>query len=451
MKKHICLVFVIIYLCASYLFSAQSYANNTFLSLNSSIELLGGKEGENGWFVEPPMITFNCSDPDATIYFYYNDQADNLQIFQGQAVEIGLTEKGLQEAIFVMKITWYAQKNEYTETKKTEIIKVATICHELTVKTPAKDEIITHQKEFIISGYISMFVINYFGERKLDLNVSLEINQNMVSFDETNGSFTYKLVLMPGENQISILVRNEAGLTRTKQLLIFLLQEEPILKANPKFLDFDRQTKADLFPLELLLKNETQKEIKVFFAASDPWITLSENQVFVKNVFKLVVFINPSLLPFSSGLLIGSISIEFNDVTSIVPVRLDLVEQRMNITMRLNDPQLQVNNQTVVYEYPPHLYQGNFYIPVRIIFETLAARVSFDAATRRCCILYRDIMITFSDDSKMVQKDQDEILLDSFPRICSGRYFIPVKAFEQIFPLANIEYDTKKQKIVLVY
>jgi hypothetical protein len=229
-----------------------------------------------------------------------------------------------------------------------------------------------------------------------------------------------------------------------------LVKNDTNLNHLPSEVDFDRQTLAELAPMELLLSNETPEAIKVTVSVSDPWIEVSEKEIEIQTQHKLLITIHPSMLPSDEGLFLGSIHLIYTGETIDVPVRLDLVKQRIKITMTLDNLQIQVNDQIVLHEYPPHIYKGRYYIPVRLLFESLGAKVSFDTVSRKCLIHYKDRTISFSAENNLIHVDQKEIASDA-PHIRSGRYFISTNTFNLIFPRSNLELLPQERKIVLIY
>lgn len=76
---------------------------------------------------------------------------------------------------------------------------------------------------------------------------------------------------------------------------------------------------------------------------------------------------------------------------------------------------------------PPELHNSRTMVPVRKIFETLGAQVSWDGATRTVTATKGDITVKLEIDNPVAHRNGLAIALDQPPIISHDRTLVPLR------------------------
>lgn len=92
-----------------------------------------------------------------------------------------------------------------------------------------------------------------------------------------------------------------------------------------------------------------------------------------------------------------------------------------------------INEIPVVFDVQPQIIDGRTMVPMRKIFESLGAVVTWDAATQSVTGKKDDIIINMSIDSKVMFKNGVPRNLDVPPTLIDSRTLVPVRAIAESF------------------
>lgn len=108
---------------------------------------------------------------------------------------------------------------------------------------------------------------------------------------------------------------------------------------------------------------------------------------------------------------------------------------------------LQINGAVVKTDVPPYTIAGRTLVPVRIISESLGAKVSWDGTTKSFTVVSKDgkTTITGTSGKSQVTVNGKTVLIDpNSPNVVveqkSGRVFVPIRFFAENFG-AEVGYD----------
>lgn len=82
----------------------------------------------------------------------------------------------------------------------------------------------------------------------------------------------------------------------------------------------------------------------------------------------------------------------------------------------------------IEFDQPPIIESDRVLVPMRAIFESLGAQVSWDADTQTIIALKDDTTMVLQIDSNILTKNNENIVLDVPPRLVNGRTLVPVRA-----------------------
>lgn len=95
-----------------------------------------------------------------------------------------------------------------------------------------------------------------------------------------------------------------------------------------------------------------------------------------------------------------------------------------------------VNGTELEFDVPPAMQDGRVLVPVRAIFESLGAEVTWDSETQTVTAVKQDKKITLQIGSNIMQTGDKELVLDVPPKIIDGRTLVPVRTVSEGFGCA---------------
>jgi uncharacterized protein YraI len=107
-----------------------------------------------------------------------------------------------------------------------------------------------------------------------------------------------------------------------------------------------------------------------------------------------------------------------------------------------------VNGIKQSYDPSPLIENGRVLVPLRAIFETLGAKVNWDAHTRTASATKGNMSIRLQVDSKMALKNDEWIQLDAPPQIKKGRMMVPLRFVSETLG-AKVEWDDKNRTVTI--
>ena len=425
-----------------YLYTQPVILEKTREELETTLLFIGGTLGKNGWFVQEPSIELNCSNPDANIFYYWNNQENRKTRYNGKPISSypnpdfspGYPAPPNPGQI-VSKLTYWSEMKGGIDSKKDMLIKIDYVNPELIVFSPSETRVDTKDNIFLIKGRTTVIkTVGYDGDY-LAYDKIVFVNNLPVSVSEINGEFSHEISLMQGENKIVVRAEDEAGrfvekeffinsdtippnLTvfypvqnstiSSKKILIRGTCDDPtaLVQVNGEIVDI---TENGEFSHELILDkvgktnivleatdpigNSTKKELMFWFGYTivlkigDKTGTTNE-VVQNLNVAPLIQQ-GRTLVPFRfiGEQLNAKIDFTTNPLTKqveTVSYALDSVE----IVLTIGKSQALVNGKGVALEVPPQIISGSTVVPLRFVTEGLGCLLTWEAVTQTITIQY---------------------------------------------------------------
>lgn len=111
---------------------------------------------ESGWYGYPPTISFECLNPEADIFFWYNGQLDKAKLFDGAL--------NLMPECEVINIGWSSSFNGDKEDPKSQDLFLDT--DKPYIHLSNRLSTITNQPIKILSGQAEARIVSYFGDKQ---------------------------------------------------------------------------------------------------------------------------------------------------------------------------------------------------------------------------------------------------------------------------------------------
>ncbi|MBP7733224.1 MAG: hypothetical protein KA140_05640 [Caldisericia bacterium] len=204
------------------------------------------------WFNKPPILGFDCLNPDAKITFWFNNQPDKSVTYGGEARLM----PGSQRA----KITWQAEFNGVKEEPQTYNLNIDTVTPPLTLNYP-KSNASTSSSSFFVSGERGFTEMLTDGDNeKYQVTDSVfvrfegketQLLQGEIYETKDQDSIEYKfqhtITLKEGPNVIEVIARDQACNETIIKRVITLDTEPPRFevlspKENEVFTEGDSTT-----------------------------------------------------------------------------------------------------------------------------------------------------------------------------------------------------------------
>lgn len=92
-----------------------------------------------------------------------------------------------------------------------------------------------------------------------------------------------------------------------------------------------------------------------------------------------------------------------------------------------------VDSNPVYFDTPPMIINSRTMVPVRAIFESLGAEVTWDENTRTVGASKEDMKLSMTIGSNLIQFDDKAIIMDTTPIIINNRTLIPARFAAEAF------------------
>jgi hypothetical protein len=393
----------------------------------STYEIKGGTEGENGWYLEPPVVSFSCDDPTAVIKLYWDDKDNQIITYDGGA-------KPLDIGQYESRITYWAESITGVEPPKSFIVKVDTVLPEVVVEKPVETKTITTEPTIEVVARTTLIKTIRFGVDSLELDRIAFINNERVPVDPETGYFSSIIDLEQGVNIIDIVAKDEAGHEKALQYEVVYDTEPPEITVTYP-LEGDVVTKRRFSvtgqtdpTAQLTINGEfvyleqngtfayevTPRKIGKMtfeFVATDPVGNVTEKTIHITfgYIIKLVIGKNTAtkndetqeltmapiiqngrtLVPFgfigrALGAEVGYTQHPTTNLVETVWLELDGVKVELTIGSNI----AKVNGEDVTMDVACQIISGNTMVPVRFVSESLGADIGWDGDTETITITY---------------------------------------------------------------
>ena len=325
------------------------------------IEYSGGKQGKNGWFIEPPMILFSCSEPDAKIFYCWNDPEGQGYRYNGipikpypinsiPPVNPGGNPSAPDPDQVLSKLYFWTETKEGKTDKKEETIKIDLVNPKMIIESPKEEKGFTKKKTILIKGRTTAYKTVRFGKDILEYDKLVFIDENPAVVSDIDGSFSSELTLEHGNNLITIRVEDEAG----RQL------------SRSYALTYGYVIQLTIGSMEALNNGEPR--------------TLSQPP-FIQKGYTLVPF------RFIGEQLNATIDFTTNpDTKQVKTVSYEL--DGTEILLTIGSLKAVVNDNAILLSVPPQILKGSTFVPLRFVTEGLGCILEWDPQNLRITIQY---------------------------------------------------------------
>jgi len=324
----------------------------------TTIVIEDAEEGENGWYWEPPTVTFSCSHPSAEVYYFFNGNKEEAVLYNREPIDIlGWYPKDrLPPGKFIVNISYYSVLGETKENMQSFDLKVNTVNPEIILEKPSETHLETLESTLEILGrVVSIFMIDK-GEEKLPCEASIYINNEEIPINDKTCYFQQDFPLQLGENQINITVKDASG--RTKEILLRVYRYQDPAEGSQ-----------------------------------------TEHYSVLINLNEAKIWMNDNELPrYYYQLLFGRLMMPQDFFKENFPFQIDEEYSSTNMTLTLSHQDTEVlffirNTRVMVNGIekeidcaPDFNHVGSWMLPFRFIFETLGGEVGWNAVTREITV-----------------------------------------------------------------
>jgi len=114
-----------------------------------------------------------------------------------------------------------------------------------------------------------------------------------------------------------------------------------------------------------------------------------------------------------------------------------------------NNVTVKLNGETLTFDVPPQIINGRTMVPLRKIFESLGAVVTWEGAQQRIQAVTEDchIIATVGNNTLTVSKEEvQKVELDVPPTVINGRTLVPARFIAEALG-AKVEWDGSTQTV----
>jgi hypothetical protein len=343
-----------------FLVSYFSFFSSTALAAEptTTIVVEDAKEGENGWYWEPPTVTFSCSHPSAKVYYYFNGFKGGALLYDGEPIDIlgWYSKERLSPGKFIVRISYYSVLGETKEEVQSFDLKVNTVQPEIVLDKPSETDFKTTAATLEILGrVVSIFMIDK-GEERLPCEASISINNEEIPVNDETCYFRNDVPLQLGENTINITAKDASG--RTKEILLHVYR-------------YQDPAEGDQIEHYSVLINLNEAEI---------WMNDNE----LPRYYYQLLF---GRLMMPQKFFKENFPFQIDEEYSPTNMTLTLSHQDTEILFFIRDTRVMVNGIEKVMDCAPDFnHVGSWILPFRFIFETLGGEVGWNAETREITV-----------------------------------------------------------------
>jgi hypothetical protein len=317
----------------------------------SNAEFTGGLRGKNDWWIEPPIMTIESSDPEAQIFYYLITDRDDVA---NKRIPY-LSPVKLYEGQYKTRLHYYSKNGYGAEKEKILDIKVDTMGPEMEIRNPKEIKILTNESKMKVEGRSFPTKMILYGQEQMIYD-SVTINQQLVTLSPKDGSFSFDVDLIEEDNSILVHAEDEAGNFVEKTLVVTRDSSPPEL------------TILSPLPKQTFTKNPVTISGKTEPSAK---LTINGNPVKIKEdgTFRFevsLVNIGPSLIYFVVTDSLGNVTKKEIQVW-----------RGYTILLTIGQTSATVNGVHKVVPLVPYIQQGRTLVPFRFIGEELKAKITF--------------------------------------------------------------------------
>ncbi len=88
---------------------------------------------------------------------------------------------------------------------------------------------------------------------------------------------------------------------------------------------------------------------------------------------------------------------------------------------------LSLNNRDVVFDVPPHMENGQFFVPLRPLLEAMGSNVAWDGDTKTASACMPGVTLVVADGAKLARVNGSDLPLAAAAEIKNGRLIVPLQ------------------------
>jgi hypothetical protein len=284
------------------------------------------------------------------------------------------------------------------------------------------DHLITNQKELEVTGMV-------------DPSVTVMVNENLVQ-KEANGSFSWSLQLMEGENVITFHAKNRRGLKTEISRTVTLDTKPPTLFIDELDAEVTRETviikgKTEIGAVVAISTTREPSDVPVGPSGEFSFPVKLEKGYNTIEIVAIDSATNSTLLSF--------------DIRYITLIKLKIGSKVMLI-----------NDEPKTIDAEPYLKTGRTMIPLRAIAEALGVSPVWNNDSREITINRKGKIIRLRIGSRDAytkeqgQVGETKIILEAPPEIVKGRTFVPLRFVAEALGSEIKSYDPKLKEITII-
>ncbi len=397
---------------------------------STSVLLLEGQKGNQGWYTLPPLLSFQSNQKDVEVHFWFDEEPEAQLYHKPMALEIGQ---------YVTTLHYYAQNSYEKGSVQEAIIKVDTIVPELTILKPIQPITYTSQKEYLIEGRILTqgFQTPQTSQYQMDV-AQVTINGDSIKFVQDEETLQYSFEsnhpLQEGNNTIEIVAYDEAGNSSTRNFQIVCDTQPPDVQIL--FPTADQPSLEKTF--EIIGKTEPFTELYI----QDELVFVDVEGAFtypirVDNVGKTLL------------------DTEAIDKSGNRTTKTITIWAGVTLKLTIGSTTTYSNDIETVLDAAPYIFNGRTMIPFRYIGESLQAEIQFrsDPMTKKVVevrYMKEDVVIILHIGKNTAYVNNKAIPLDAAPSIVSGRTMVPLRFVAEELG-CTLEWENKTQEITITY
>ncbi len=427
--------------------------------------------GDNGWYNTKPSIVLSCNINTARTYYKIDDA--QAQLYTGSPVQIG---DGTHRIEYWSEAAGYDKETPQTITN----LRVDTVRPEITVTSPKAGITVTEQILEIKGNYVEDNIF------QITVAVGLGGTPSALTVDKTSKTFTGKIMLTKGLNQLDIKAIDEAGNVSLIPVIPVTFDPNAITKLevivlNPK--EGEQALAVNLVNEATPGNHHIQMKVNVQGTATgevtkveissevDPtnWVTVPYDSV--KKNFngdvnlrckagscKITVKVTDKNgnTEVATKTLRCAVKLEFIGIKGYHTVN-DVKAKKA--IMPPNRSMFNGNPITNLSAYPFLSEEGKTYAPFRFVGNAFGAKVSYIDASRTAVYEFegkRVELVQGSNKATIVEANgtRRTIQLDANAAVTAknvnGSLFVPVKFFESVFGWKAV-YDSTTRTVTVTF
>jgi hypothetical protein len=408
------------------------------------------------WFNEPPILGFECLNPDAKIIFWFNDDTDKAMNYNGET----RLQNGSQRA----KITWQAEFARYYEEPQSVYFYLNTVKPPLSILEPKSETILTSKKNFTVvgdRGFTEM--LTYGDNEKYQVTDSVFTRLNGVETQLLEGEiyetaksekvtyrFSQTFALNEGKNIAEIIARDQAcNETVIKRTIILDTIPPKIEVLSPtKSLKFNEGEEN-----EIRIRTESTATVYINNVIVSPLSYLGDNVEFASK-YKVAKGVN--LIKIEATDEAG------NKATKNITFVAEPLQKKIVLTIDRPDWTVDGASQpplktppTSTFTDPKHkALNGTTYMPIAEIAPFLDCKVSWDAKEKKITLKQSNKTIEMWLGKTTARIDGKEVKYNSkgslYPVSVNGKTLIPLRFVAENLG-AKVDFDEKSKLITILF